>query len=128
MSDFWNNLWNIIWAFFWIYAVVAYLIALIYVVMDIFRDRQLSGPLKAVWILLLVFVPFLTVLVYLLARGSGMAARNQKDAREFEKAADQYIRDAVATPADEIAKGQALLAAGKITDAEYSAIKQKALS
>lgn len=127
MSDFWNNLWNIVWVFFWVYAVVAYLIALIYVVMDIFRDRQLSGGLKAVWILLLVFLPFLTVLVYLLARGSGMAARNQKDVAEYEKATDQYIRDVAASPAAEIEKGHELLVAGKISEAEFAAIKQKAL-
>lgn len=126
--DFWNNVWNIIWFFFWTFAFVAYLFALFTVIADLFRDRALSGWWKAVWVLFLIFVPFLTVLIYLIARGKGMAERSVKEARQAQVATDQYIRSvAQSSPTDEIAKAKALFDAGTIDEAEYAALKQRAL-
>ncbi|MBU4556970.1 MAG: PLDc N-terminal domain-containing protein, partial [Actinobacteria bacterium] len=68
----WTDGWSVIWSFFWVFAFIAYLIALFAVIGDLFRDHRLNGWWKALWIVLLVFVPFLTVLVYLVARGPGM--------------------------------------------------------
>ena len=77
-----EQFWSVIWLFFWGFAFVAYLFALFAVITDIFRDHELSGWLKAVWIIFLVFVPFLTVLVYLIARGRSMAERQAKSAEQ----------------------------------------------
>ncbi|WP_426623449.1 SHOCT domain-containing protein [Leifsonia sp. McL0607] len=126
--DFWNNFWNIIWLFFWSFAFIAYLFALFAIIGDLFRDRKLNGWWKAVWIIFLIFVPFLTALVYLIARGPGMAERSQKEARQVQQSTDAYIRQvATSSPADEIAKAKALLDAGTITPEEFAHLKSVAL-
>jgi hypothetical protein len=127
--DFWHSFWNIIWFFIWSFVFVAYLMALFSIVADLFRDRELNGWWKAVWLLFLVFVPFLTALVYLIARGQGMAERNYKTAAQNKTAAENYIRNvAQASPSEEIAKGKALLDSGTITPEEFEHIKRHALS
>ncbi|GAA1000856.1 MULTISPECIES: SHOCT domain-containing protein [Subtercola] len=127
--DFWNNIWNVIGIFFWSFAFIAYLFALFAIIGDLFRDHKLNGVFKAIWILFLIFVPFLTALVYLIARGGGMAERQVKQVKEAQSATDQYIRTvAGSSPSDEIAKAKALLDAGTITSVEYDAIKAHALS
>jgi ABC-type multidrug transport system fused ATPase/permease subunit len=124
-----EQFWNIIWLFFWGFAFVSYLFALFAVITDIFRDRDLSGWLKAVWILFLVFVPFLTVLVYLIARGRSMADRQARSAQQAEAATTEYIRSvATASPTQEIAKAKELLDAGTLTQGEFETVKAKALS
>lgn len=129
IMDFWSNIWNVVWLFFWIFAFTAYLMALFSVISDLFRDRELNGWLKALWIIFLVFLPFLTVLVYLIARGGGMAERSAKQVMQAQKATDQYIKDvAQASPTDEIAKAKALLDSGVIDDQEYQALKAKVLA
>lgn len=126
--SFWDNFWNIIWLFFWSFAFIAYLFALFSIISDLFRDHKLNGWWKALWILFLIFVPFLTALVYLIARGPGMAERSQRDARQAQSAADQYIRQVAGTsPADEIAKAKALLDSGAITPEEFAHLKSVAL-
>lgn len=129
--QFWNSFWDIIWWFLWVFVFIAYLYALFAVISDLFRDRALNGWWKAVWVIFLIFLPFITVLVYLIARGNGMAERSAKEARQVQSATDDYIRQAAGTsasPSEEIAKAKALLDAGTITDAEFAAIKAHALS
>src|SRR6188472_3147806 len=78
-----------------------------------------------------VFIAYLMALVYLIARGKGMAERSQKEAKQYQAATDAYIRQTVATgasPSDEIAKAKALLDAGTISQAEYDQLKAKALA
>jgi hypothetical protein len=124
----WSNFWSVIWLFFWSFAFVAYLFALFAIISDLFRDHKLNGWWKALWIIFLIFVPFLTALVYLIARGPGMAERNQRDARQMQSATDDYIRQvAGSSPADEIAKAKALLDAGAISPAEFEHLKSVAL-
>lgn len=127
---FWGNIWNVVWTFFWIFAFISYLFALFAVIADLFRDRQLNVWWKALWIICLVFIPFLTVLVYLIARGRGMAERNQSETAHAQTAANDYIRSVASSPsaADEIAKAKGLLDAGTITQDEYSTLKTKALA
>ena len=129
-QGFWGSIGDIIWWFLWVFVFVAYLFALFAVIGDLFRDHKLSGWWKAVWIIFLIFVPFLTLLVYLIARGNGMARRGAAAASEAQQAQDSYIKQVAgaASPSDEIAKAKALLDAGTITPAEYDAIKAKALS
>ncbi|MFE4470163.1 SHOCT domain-containing protein [Leifsonia sp. NPDC056824] len=124
-----SNFWSTVWLFFWCFAFVAYLFALFAIIGDLFRDQKLNGWWKAVWIIFLIFVPFLTALVYLIARGRGMAERNMKEAVDTQAAVDAHIRDVTSTtsPADEIAKAQALLDAGAITPDEFAHLKARAL-
>lgn len=127
--DFWSNFWSFIWWFFWAFVFISYLFALFAIIADIFRDAKLKGWAKAVWLIFLVFVPFLTALVYLIARGGGMAERSAKDVRQSQEATEAYIRDvASASPADEIEKAHRLLESGKITPEEFAQLKAKALS
>ncbi|GAA1676914.1 SHOCT domain-containing protein [Microbacterium lacus] len=127
-QGFWGSIGDLIWWFLWAFVFFTYLIALFAVVGDLFRDHKLSGWWKAVWIIFLIFVPFLTLLVYLIARGKGMQERGAAQAREYKAAQDQYIKSvATSSPAEEIAKAKALLDSGAITQAEFDSIKTKAL-
>lgn len=128
-QGFWGSLGDLIWWFLWVFVFVAYLFALFAVISDLFRDHELSGWWKAVWIIFLIFVPFLTLLVYLIARGNGMAKRGAAEANQIQAAQDAYIKSVAtsASPSDEIAKAKGLLDSGTITQAEYDAIKAKAL-
>lgn len=128
-QGFWGSFADLIWWFLWAFVFFAYLFALFAIIADLFRDHKLNGWWKAVWIVFLIFLPFLTVLVYLIARGRGMAERSAAQARQFERAQSEYIKSvAGSSPSDEIAKAKALLDAGTISQSEYDAIKAKALS
>jgi hypothetical protein len=128
-QGFWGSIGDLIWWFLWAFVFFTYLMALFAVIGDLFRDHKLSGWWKAVWIIFLIFVPFLTLLVYLIARGKGMAERGAAQAREYKAAQDQYIKSvASASPSEEIAKAKSLLDSGAITQAEFDAIKAKALT
>ena len=124
--DFWS--W-IAW-FFWSFVFIAYLMVIFSIIGDIFRDPGLNGGLKALWIILLVFVPFLTALVYLIARGSGMSQRSRREARAMGDAQDEYIRRVAGSSntVDDIAKAKALLDSGAISATEFEQIKGKALA
>ncbi len=114
------------WFLLWFFYIAAYIYVVILIITDLFRDTRLSGWWKAVWILFLFFVPFLTALVYLIARGSGMAARAQQGGGIVPEDGD-YRPSASASPADDIAKAKALLDAGSISQGEFDALKSKAL-
>ncbi|KUM33200.1 hypothetical protein AR539_14630 [Arthrobacter sp. EPSL27] len=127
--NLWESFWEIFWWFFIFYALFAFLYALYMVIADLFRDHELSGWWKAVWIVFLAFVPFLTLLVYMVARGKGMAARSMERARRDQSEADSYIRRvAAASPTEEIAKAKALLDAGTISQDEFQRIKTRVTS
>ena len=129
-QGFWGSFGDLIWWFLWAFVFFTYLIALFAVIGDLFRDHKLSGWWKAVWIIFLIFVPFLTLLVYLIARGKGMSERGAAQAKEYKAAQDQYIKSvagAGASPAEEIGKAKSLLDSAAITQAEFDHIKTKAL-
>lgn len=124
-----SNFWDFIWLLFWTFAFVAYLFAIFAIIGDLFRDDKLNGWLKALWIIFLIFLPFLTALIYLIARNKSMTQRSAAAAAESEKATNAYIRQVASSssPAEEIGKAKALLDSGSITQAEYDALKAKAL-
>jgi hypothetical protein len=125
----WNNFWDVIWTIFVAFVFISYLFALFAVIGDLFRDHKLNGWWKALWIIFLVFLPFLTVLVYLVARGKGMAERGAASAKQAQAQTDSYIRSVAQTsPADEIARAKSLLDSGAITPSEFEALKAKALA
>ena len=123
--DFWDFFWLLVWSFFFI----AYLIVLFQIIADLFRDKDLSGWWKAVWIVFLIFLPILTSLVYLIARGRGMAERQVSAVAQAKQDTDAYIRQvAAASPTDQIASAKSLLDAGAITPEEFAQLKAKALA
>lgn len=124
------DFWGFIAWFFWIFVFAAYLMVLFSIIADLFRDDSVNGWLKAVWIIFLVFVPFLTALVYLIARGAGMQKRSYAMAMQQREAQDAYIRSAAGTssPTDEIARAKSLMDSGALTAQEFEAIKTHALA
>lgn len=114
----------------WIFALICYLMILFYILSDLFRDHTLSGWWKAVWIVFLILFPFLTALVYLIARGKGMQERALQQAQEMQKAQEQYIRQAAGStdPATQIAQAKQLRDSGAIDDAEFEKLKAQALA
>ena len=126
MDSFWDFFWLLVWTFFF----VMYLMVLFQIIADLFRDRDLSGGWKALWVIFLIIFPFLAALIYLIARGRGMAERHMAAARSAQAATDQYIKS-VATqgsPADQIASAKSLLDSGTITQQEFEQLKAKALA
>ncbi|MET1044281.1 MAG: SHOCT domain-containing protein [Microbacteriaceae bacterium] len=122
------NFWEVVGLFFWSFAFVAYLFVLFAILTDLFRDHSTNGWVKALWIILLVFVPFLTALIYLIARGSGMAERSMQAASVEKAATDDYIRTvANQTPTQQIQDAKNLLDSGAISQPEYEALKARAM-
>lgn len=122
------DFWEFIVFIFWCYVFFAYLMVLFSIIADIFRDHTLNGWLKAIWVIFLIFVPILTALVYLIARGRGMSERSLAAAAQARSETDQYIRSvATSSPTDEIAKAKTLLDAGTISQAEFNGLKARAL-
>jgi hypothetical protein len=128
--EFWASLSDYLGFFLWIVIGLVYLMAAFTIIGDLMNDRELSGFAKAVWVVLLVLVPFLTAIVYLIARGKGIADRRDQARLAAQSYTDQYIRDVVAgtVPVDQIAKAKALLDSGAIDEVEFTAIKRKALT
>jgi hypothetical protein len=119
---FWSMLWFFLW-FIWLWI-------LIMVLADIFRSPDLGGWGKTLWVLFVVFLPYLGVFVYLIARGHKMHEHAATDAQAQDAAFRQYVQDAAGTSssADELAKAADLRAKGVIDDAEFERLKAKALS
>ncbi|MFI0433120.1 MAG: SHOCT domain-containing protein [Candidatus Nanopelagicales bacterium] len=118
-----------LWYALMVFAFVAYLFILFFILTDLFRDHKLSGWWKAIWILFLVFFPFITALVYLIFRGKGMGERAQQAQSDAIAAQNAYIKQVAGTttPADQISGAKALLDQGAITQEEFDKIKAQAL-
>jgi NADH:ubiquinone oxidoreductase subunit 6 (subunit J) len=109
-----------------IFFLVIWVWILITILIDLFRDHELSGWWKAVWVLFLIFIPFLTALVYLIARGKGMRERAIKHQADIQKASEQYIQQvAGSSPADELHKLNDLREKGAISQEEFDRLKAK---
>jgi hypothetical protein len=126
----WGSTWDFLWHFLIIFAWIAYLLVLFQILMDLFwRDHTTSGWIKAVWVIFLIVFPWLTALIYLIARGQGMAQRAREAALAAKKDTDAYIREAAGrSPAQEIEHAKQLLDAGTISPQEFEALKTKALN
>ena len=123
---FLNILWTMILFFFW----VAWIWVLVGIVADIFRRHDTSGWLKAAWLVVLIFVPFLGVLAYLIVNSQGMAERSAKHAQAGRAQFDDYVQSVASKggAASEIEKAKGLLDSGAITQSEYDALKAKVLA
>ena len=121
---FLDVLWTIIVFFAW----VAWIWVVITVFIDLFRRHDIGGWHKALWVVFVIVLPFLGVLVYLIAQHDGMRERSVREAKSQQQAFDQYVRDTAGGPANEIAKAKELLDSGSITQEEFESIKAKALA
>ncbi len=119
---------DILWTMIIFFAWVAWIWIAITVFADVFRRHDISGWGKAAWIVFVIVVPFLGVLVYLIAQHDGMRERSVKQTQEQRAAFDQYVRETAGGSAAEIAQAKELLDKGAISQAEFDAIKAKALS
>jgi len=124
------SFWDVVWFIIISFAFIAYLMMLFWIVIDLFRDHETSGLLKAVWLVLLLFFPLITALVYVIVRGRGMSERTAGHYQSQQKQQEEYIKHVAgsSTPADQIAKASALLKEGAISQTEFDALKAKALA
>ncbi|MCX4631830.1 MULTISPECIES: SHOCT domain-containing protein [unclassified Streptomyces] len=127
LSIFWSMLWFFLW--------IMWLFLLFKIITDIFRDHEMSGWGKAGWLIFVIVLPFLGVLVYVIARGKGMTQRDVKQAKDNEAALQDYIRQTAGTPsaggaggADELAKLAELKAKGALSEEEFQQAKAKLLA
>ena len=122
---FMDVLWSMIIFFFW----VIWIWIVITVLIDIFRRHDIGGWAKAAWVIFVAVLPWLGVLIYLIAQHDGMRERSIKQAQSQQQAFDDYVRDtAGGGAAADIAKAKELLDSGAITQAEFEALKAKALA
>ena len=121
---------NILWSMIIFFAWVAWLFILIRVIADIFRRHDVSGWGKAAWLVFVIVLPFLGVFIYLIAENKGMVERNMEQMQARQQANDAYIQSVAGSggAAAEIDKAKQLLDSGAITQAEFDALKQKALA
>ena len=123
--EFGQFLWSLLIIFF----MIMYFMVLFSVILDLFRNHEMSGIMKAVWIILLIFIPLISLLIYVIIYGRSMAERQQAAVLTAQKEQDAYIKQVAGTsPAEQIAQAQELLSSGAISQEEFDKIKAKALS
>lgn len=123
------SFWNAIWIVFVSFVLISVLMMMFSVIVDIVRDQTLSGPKKAAWLLSLAVFTLLTLLVYVIVRGKGMAERSVKEQVEAKESFDAYVRKvAGGGAASELEKAATMHAIGTITAEEYAALKAKILA
>jgi hypothetical protein len=120
---------EVLLSIFAFYLIVMLIWVLFVIIGDVFRDPELSGFGKALWLIALLFVPWLSAFVYLIARGDGMRERKMRDAVDRQQATESYIREvAASSPVDELAKLSALRQEGAISPEEYERLKGKLIA
>jgi hypothetical protein len=120
---------QVLWSILWFFLFLIWIVLFVNVVIDVFRSHDLSGVAKALWVVALIVLPYLGVLVYLIARGDKMHERAAGDARAQESAMQDYIRGvAGSSPAAELERLEGLRTRGVISDEEFAALKAKTLA
>lgn len=123
------DLGDLIWTTIWIFFLIMFIWVFIMIVSDLFRDHKLSGWAKALWVLGLIIFPLIGSLVYLIARGEGMAERSASDQRQARAEFDSYVRATAAStgtaPVDDLTRLAELRNNGTISDAEFEAMKAR---
>ncbi len=120
---------DVLWSMLVFFCFFAWIWIAITIFADIFRRHDISGWVKALWVVFIIILPFLGALIYLIAEGKGMAERSQKEVEQSKAQFDDYVRTtAGGGSAQEIAKANELLQSGAITQAEFDTLKAKALA
>ena len=120
---------EVLWSFLWFFIFIIWIYLLIFIFSDIFRSDDLSGWGKALWVILIIFLPYIGIFAYLIARGGKMAERQAKQMQARQAAMDSYVRETATggSDAEQLAKLAELHTAGKLDDAEYASAKAKVL-
>jgi type VI protein secretion system component VasK len=121
---------QLLWSMLWFFMFVIWIWVMVAMFGDIFRSDDLSGGMKAFWVIFIVIIPWLGILVYLIVRGSGMQKRAIDHAKAQQVQFQDYVQQTAgaANPADQLAKLADLKAQGALTDAEFEAQKAKLLA
>lgn len=122
---------DVLWSMLVFFFIFMLIMIFFQIVTDLFRNKEMSGVVKAIWIIALIFITPLTMLIYLIVEGRGMAERQQAAAADAQQQYASYVKSVAgseATPADQIAKAKELLDQGAITQADFDALKAKALA
>jgi hypothetical protein len=123
---------DIFWSVLWFFFLFIWIMILFHILTDLFRDHSVSGVEKTLWVLFLVFLPFLAVFIYLIVRGKGMGERAATQQQRAQQQFEGYVRNVAATsettPTEQIAKAKELLDAGAIDQSEFERLKAKALA
>lgn len=123
------NFGEFLWSLLVIFFMIMYFMILFSVVIDLFRNKHMNGWIKALWILFLIFVPLLSLLIYVIVFGRSMATRQQEAVQDAQAEQAAYIKQVAGTSAaEQIAQAQQLLNSGAITQQEFDSLKAKALS
>lgn len=124
-----SNFWDVVLLMLSMFMLVAYLLILFQIVLDLFRDPELGGVTKVLWMIGLFILPVLTAIVYIIARGRGMADRQRATVDRARSETDAYIRSVAGkSPAEQIAEAKALLDQGTINQDEFERLKAKAMA
>ena len=120
---------DLIWTTIWIFFLILFIWVFIAIISDLFRDHTTSGWGKAAWVILLIILPLIGSLIYLIARGGGMAERSAAQARAAQQQFDAYVRETAGTtgssPVDDLARLAQLRDSGTITPEEFEAMKAR---
>lgn len=128
-SEFAVEFGQFLWSLLVIFFMIMYFMILFSVVIDLFRNHQMGGFAKALWIIFLIFIPLISLLVYVIVYGKSMAQRQQAAVVEAQQEQADYIKQVAGTsPAEQIAQAQQLLNSGAISQDEFDKLKAKALS
>jgi general stress protein CsbA len=119
---------DVLWTMIIFFAWVIWIWMVIVIFADIFRRRDIGGWTKAAWCVFIIVVPFLGVLVYLIAHHDDLAERRERDVKDQQAAIDEHIRTVAGGPASEIANAKQLLDSGAIDQTEFEQLKRKALA
>jgi hypothetical protein len=121
---------DILWTMIIFFAWVAWIWILIVILSDVFRRRDINGWVKALWVIFMIVLPFVGVLVYLIANHDGMSERQTKEVQQAQQETDSYIRSVAGNggAAGQIERAKGLLDSGAITQAEFDSLKAKALA
>ena len=131
MEPMFNNNGSFLLALFEFFLFFAWFMCLFWILGDIFRSKDLGGGGKTLWVIFVILIPWLGILVYLIARGKGMQQRQLDQATQMQAAQADYIKSVAGSggsAADQIESAKGLLDAGTITQAEFDALKAKALA
>ena len=121
---------GLLWTLFYLFFMVIYFMVIFGIIGDLFRSKDLSGAVKAIWIIALLFLPVLSILIYMVTRGSGMSERMIAAQKDAQAQMQDYVNSVATTgdAADQIAKAKQLLDSGAIDQQEFEALKAKALA